>query len=540
MDSRIRTALSELSTHLPDGAVVQAPDNAALLRCTTGVSREVPAVVFASSLEEVCAVMAVVRRHAASVYPVSTGRNWGYGSANPTADGSLVLNLSRMNRILEYDAQTGLVRLEPGVTQGQLAAYLDTAGGHHMVPTTGAGPDASIVGNALERGYGITPIADHFGAVTSIEAVLADGHLYRSPLSVLGGDPGFKWHIGPYVDGLFTQGAFGVVTKATIALASRPERCEAMLFQVASEQQLIAVVERVRDCLAHLPGLVGGVNLMNARRVLAMSCPYPWDAVGSQGILSSAAVEDLRRRFDVAPWTGFGTLYGTRRTVAAARAEIRKRLGRSVSRLMFVTPDFVRGMLRVLQWTKPVGERRIPTLRALASGLDLVRGLPNETALRLAYWRHRAGMPGNGAGLDPARDGCGLHWYAPLVEMKGERVREYVDLVEHEMSNRGFEPLITLTSLSDRTFSSTVPILFERNSDGESVRAEGCHRRLLEVGCARGFVPYRVGVTSMDWLMRAAPEHFDVASRLKAALDPGGLIAPGRYTPVPGSRGPVT
>ena len=34
-------------------------------------------------------------------------------------------------------------------------------GNLHMVPTTGAGPHASVLGNACERGYGITPDTDH-------------------------------------------------------------------------------------------------------------------------------------------------------------------------------------------------------------------------------------------------------------------------------------------------------------------------------------------------------------------------------------------
>ena len=79
----------------------------------------------------------------------------------------------------------------------------------------------------LERGYGITPYADHFAAVTALEAVLPDGRIYRSALSELGGatvDRAYKWGIGPYIDGLFAQGNFAVVTNMTIALAPRPVR----------------------------------------------------------------------------------------------------------------------------------------------------------------------------------------------------------------------------------------------------------------------------------------------------------------------------
>jgi hypothetical protein len=47
-----------------------------------------------------------------------------------------------------------------------------------LVPVTGAGPNCSLLGNALERGDGVVPHADHFGAVTALAAVLPDGEMY--------------------------------------------------------------------------------------------------------------------------------------------------------------------------------------------------------------------------------------------------------------------------------------------------------------------------------------------------------------------------
>ena len=75
-----------------------------------------------------------------------------------------------------------MVTVEPGVTQAKLSAYLDTHGYSFLVPVTGTGSNCSLLGNALERGYGVTPQTDHFGAVTDMEAVLADGSIYRTTL----------------------------------------------------------------------------------------------------------------------------------------------------------------------------------------------------------------------------------------------------------------------------------------------------------------------------------------------------------------------
>ena len=64
----------------------------------------------------------------------------------------------------------------------------------------------------------------------------------------------------------------------------------------------------------------------------------------------------------------------------------------------------------------------------LESAMELVGGRPNETALSLAYWRSGK-HPAPGTPLDPARDGCGLIWYAPLVEMTPNHVRAFVHFI---------------------------------------------------------------------------------------------------------------
>ena len=145
---------------------------------------------------------------------------------------------------------------------------------------TGAGPTCSILGNALERGYGITPITDHFAAVTKIEAILPDGTLYRTPLSELGGaevDGLFKWGLGPYLDGLFSQGNFGVVVNMTIALAPAPDTVTAFFFSTKDDARLEALVPTVRAVLRALGGSVVAINVLNSQRMISMMTPFPED-----------------------------------------------------------------------------------------------------------------------------------------------------------------------------------------------------------------------------------------------------------------------
>ena len=95
----------------------------------------------------------------------------------------------------------------------------------------------------------------------------------------------------------------------------------------------------------------------------------------------------------------------------------------------------------------------------------------------------------------------------------------------------GIEPLITLTSLSDRCFDSSVPLLFDPADAGQAGHARSCYRALLEAGRREGFLPYRLGNQGMDWLTRSGAPCWDIAAAIKAAIDPAGIIAPGRYAP---------
>ena len=500
--------------------------------CTSGFERIILGAVRPLTTEDVVAIVKIAGRFHIPLYPISTGHNWGYGTANPASDGCVILDLSGLDRIIDIDAELGLVTLEPGVTQGALRAYLDRNGLPFLVPVTGAGPECSIVGNALERGYGITPITDHFAAVTAIEAILADGSLYRSALSEFGGeeaDRAFKWGIGPYLDGLFAQGNFGIVIRMTIALASRPEAMAAFLFRAKEPSAIEDLVRATREILRAAGSVVGAINLMNARRILAMTVPYPDDLVTSNGALSPDAVARLSSSQGVTAWTGFGALYGSAKVVRAARGLVRDRLGPVVSRLNFVTPERAAAVNRWARRIPGLSRTRFGRMAAtLDSSLQLIAGIPSEVALPLAYWR--SGTKASET-RDPARDGCGLIWYPPLVPMRPERVGAYVRMVEEICLAHALEPLITLTSLSDRCFDSSVPLLFRRDDPAQVERALRCYEALFEAGRREGFLPYRIGVHAMERITHSGTPFWATVAKLKAALDPDGIIAPGRYAP---------
>lgn len=513
-----------------DNVLIGSAAQAAYGADTTGARCTIPAGIRVSDRALLPEAVRIAQRCGRSLYPISTGRNWGYGTALPVRDGCVIVDLSGMDQIVFTDHEMGVVSVEPGVTQAMLAAHLEEKGLPFMVPVTGAGPSCSLVGNALERGYGITPHTDHFAAVTDLEAVLPDGSIYMTAMREAGGDDLarlFKWGIGAYSAGLFSQSGFGIVTQMSIQLARRPECIKVCLFSLKDDALLEAAVARIRTIIGKLPGTVGGINLMNRHRVLAMSAPYPADRVVG-GLIPADVIAELGGQYQIMPWTGFGTLYGTRRMVAAAQKEIRQALAGVASRLLFLTPSHADTLLKGARWIPGLAGKRLgSTAATLARSLELVAGRPNETALPLAYWRNRSNQVSTPR--DPARDGCGLIWYAPLVPMRPQGAREFVDMVTKVTRDFEIEPLLTFTSLSDKLFDSTVPLLFDRADQDSTDRAHACYLKLIECGKDKGWFPYRVGVGGMQALADVTPNSRAFHERLRQGIDPHDLMAPGRY-----------
>ncbi|MEL6105519.1 MAG: FAD-binding oxidoreductase [Planctomycetota bacterium] len=491
------------------------------------------AVLRPARAEQVQKIVGIAAEQQVAIYPISTGRNWGYGAASPVRDGCAVLDLSDLRQIRVIDDELGVLELEPGVTQGMLAEYLQRHGIDRMVPVHGGGPDCSLVGNALERGYGLTPTTDHFLALTSLQAVLPDGSTYRSGFHAMGAErigASHRWGVGPYVEGLFSQGNFGVVTSATFALQRKPQHTEAFFVRLRDQDQFEETVESIRTLLGDLDGVLTGVNLMNDRRVLSMSREYPRDRVAAGGIMSRELVDELLGESGATAWTLAGIIQSPSALISPLRKHLRRALPPGVARPFLVNRRRIAIGRRVVQSVPLAGSSVLQQLDSIEAFLDLAEGMPRRVALSLAYWLdgHR---PDVSQSLNPAKDHCGLIWYSPLVPMKRDVVRDYVHMVETVCESHGIEPLITLTSLSERLFDSTVPILYRKSETGAADRAQACYEALYDAGKQLGCLPYRVTTQSMG---RVAADgfdnHFDFVSRLKQAIDPSGIVAPGRYS----------
>lgn len=503
-------------------------------------------IVSPGSTEEVQAVVTIAAEHRLPVWPSSRGRNWAYGAVTPSLDGSLVLLLDRMNRIREVNRELAYAVIEPGVTFQQLQDYLAEHDIPLWVDVTESTPQGSILGNALDRGIGVTPYGDHFGNLCGLEAVLADGSLLNTGAG--GADSRvqhvYKWGTGPYVGGLFGQSGFGVVTGAGIWLMPKPESFCLYTLELEREADLPRLIDATRQLVLTEKIRTHTYFVNDVARITAQTrCPMPAGAARTH--LLPAEVDALRERHGIPRWALNGGLYGTPRQIRMQQREMRQVLGQ-FGKLRFIDErrlESVRGILRLAERS-----RKLPVLSGLVRGLirrligksaETLAALPHayarasgqttEYLLRVSYYKARQPWPTNGRDVDPARDGGGLIWCAPSMPNTGEHVMTVLGLCRPLFAEHGFDFVAALMTHNPRAVTLVMGILYYKDSPEETARAEALYRRLREVTGAAGYPTYRVSAPHQHEALDGRPDFREVADRLKAAIDPEGIIAPGRY-----------
>ncbi len=118
-------ALSAWTQAIGQEKVVNDPDSIEPYRLNvTGLEREIPAILYPTSTEEVQEIVEIANRYLTPLWAFSTGRNWGMGSRLPAKNGCTVVDLHKMNKIRKVDTSHNYAVIEPGVTQGLLWEHL--------------------------------------------------------------------------------------------------------------------------------------------------------------------------------------------------------------------------------------------------------------------------------------------------------------------------------------------------------------------------------------------------------------------------------
>jgi len=185
---------------------------------TTYIPAQLPdGVLFAETADDVKAAVKVCAEHKVPVIGFGTGSSLE-GQVNAPS-GGISIDFSRMNRVLEVNAEDLDCTVEPGITREELNVYLRDTGLFFPIDP---GANASIGGMASTRASGTNAV--RYGTmkdnVLSVTAVVANGEEIRTARRARKSSAGYdmtRLFVG-------SEGTLGILTSVTLRLQGIPQK----------------------------------------------------------------------------------------------------------------------------------------------------------------------------------------------------------------------------------------------------------------------------------------------------------------------------
>jgi len=216
-EAGITAAKEELGIRFGDRFQTGEAIRAQHAHTTTYIPAQLPdAVVFAESSDDVREIVRIAARHKVPLIPFGTGSSLE-GHIN-APNGGISVDLARMNKVLEVNAEDLDCRVEPGITREELNTYLRDTGLFFPIDP---GANASIGGMASTRASGTNAV--RYGTmkdnVLALTVVTADGREIRTAHRARKSSAGYD------LTRLFVgaEGTLGIITSITLRLQGIPE-----------------------------------------------------------------------------------------------------------------------------------------------------------------------------------------------------------------------------------------------------------------------------------------------------------------------------
>jgi 4-cresol dehydrogenase (hydroxylating) len=456
-----------------------------------------------TSVEEVQAALRIANQFRLPVWPISRGKNLGYGGSAPRVSGSVVLDLSGMKKI-EFDEEYGTVLLEPGVGFYDLYDYIQANKLPYWLSTPG-NSWGSVIGNALDRGVGYTPYGENTKQLCGMEVVLPTGEVVRTGMGAFANAPTwalYPFGFGPAWDQMFVQSNFGVVTKANMWLMPEPESLMGMDVEFDRPEDLKAMVDTIGP-LRRERVLQQSPSIGNWLRAAAVATTrQEW--TDQPGALSDTVINAIRKRFGLGWWGVSLRLYGREEVNKAAYKVLEKAMS-AINPLAIKPTTWVKGQpLEYSGWT----------------------GTPITFPMQNANWY---GGRGGHIGFSPILPQDGT---TALEQFQ----RTYARYKEYGMDYQGS------FAFGERHLTNVNAMIFNKDDPQMMGRIDPFFRQLVADAKAQGYGEYRTHLDYMDTVAQTYDWNDGALWKLnrtvKDALDPNGILAPGKNGIWPKGQGP--
>jgi 4-cresol dehydrogenase (hydroxylating) flavoprotein subunit len=453
------------------------------------------AAVAPATVEEIQAIVRLANEHKTPLWPVSRGKNLGYGANAPRMPGSVVLDLGRMQKIHELNTDLSYCVIEPGVSYFDLYEHIarEKAPLWLSVPGNAWG---SVLGNALDHGMGYTPFGQHAKNLCGMEVVLPQGELMRTGMGAMEGN--HAWHLFPLSYGpdwtqMFTQSNLGVVTKAGVWLQPAPGTSLQLTWDIPEEGDIGWVVDTITplklagviDQNVFIPSWLGKIVLLGQRRDF-------WD---KESAIPEWRVQELLKEHKLGYWQVQVRLYGDE-GLCKARAEVIKK---AFSKNLKTPPLEV--------WWRQ-GEDRMQ--------YDPTLGVPSAVALQMGDW-----VGGRGAHLG----------FSPVVPAHSKYVLDQLKRSRKIIADYDVDFYASFT-ISGRSANNINMLMYDRDNPKQIANMRKLFDALITDTAKAGYGEYRTHLGWMDAVSGTYDYNKGAQRRLneavKDAIDPNGILAPGK------------
>jgi FAD/FMN-containing dehydrogenase len=432
-------------------------------------------VIFIETAKEAEDVVRIAAAERIPIIPRIAGTNLGGLSLAPR--GGAILDLTRMNRIIDIDEADMLAVIEPGVTFGQIVRALKDRDLPLTIGIPLSPPHTSVMANCLLDGLGnLSMVYGTMGQwVTGLEVILSTGQVVRTGSWAVSDVPYSRSPL-PDLTGMFIswQGTTGLVTKMAVELKpAMPwrRRMFILTYDRSSTYTLMRQLARMR-----LFDDIGGLSWPTGKMVYGIEKP----------LVKDPDEPEFYTYIDISGNTG-------------------KELDFKIEALL-------------------------DAIAALTdAGAEIEDPLDMDTLVTIApKFKKFAEFPTDLEFLTQT-EGGGLTWVGTYGPMS--RFDTAADLGIKIMERFEFPPLIVSRPMKGGHFGVLRFIeTFNINSDREIEQVRRCNLELTDMVLDQGFIPYKTPLRSVERILpRMWPGTHDLMCRLRQVMDPYRIMNPGRW-----------
>ena len=445
--------------------------------------------VMPDSVEEVQGILRLANREKIPVIPYTAGENVG-GLTLPLK-GGIIMDLRRMNRLIEFNEEDRYIVVEPGFSFGDLRRVLDKKYPHLWYSFSGSPAQTSLTSNALLLGFGrlTNIVGTNADNINGLEVVLPTGEVVR--IGSCSVTP--SWCNRPPLPdlaGLFLgwQGATGVVTKISLQLWPRHPFKEIRAVLISGI--------RPACTLAH--------RLSQTRVCEIIECWSHEDVPMSADIGKSKRDNKIQQ--------GAISMREERTTATYDRPPGPDMLA-VVSTLAADTEDEMKAKLALLD---AIIKQELKDTEFSELPEDQV-GL-TEDDLPVVGSSPLGGLTWVGTMGPTSRWADALEKMYPIYDKY--RLRRAAILAPFRGGHFGMLRVVEQ---------------FYKGDPDEVARVGKCMREMMLVAMDHGFVPYKAPQWAVEEMMkRGDPNWIELLTRVKKMLDPNNIMNPGRYGDIRG------